>query len=108
MTPSALILDFLRAHHRGKVRAITRESLREHLREIGCEINDRDLRETVKTIKEVCTCERGYYVAQDKADTDYSIAYLRKKIFPLWQDIENIKQAYPQFYAGEQMELFNG
>lgn len=106
MTTSDFILQVLRTHHRGKSRAITREALREYLRQVGYGLSDRDLREAVKNLGQVCMCNRGYFIAENKAEADESIAYLRKKIFPLWQDIENIKRGYPQFYSGEQMELF--
>ena len=107
MTPSSFILSALRTYHRGKARAITREALREYLRQMGYDICDRDLREIVKGLGQVCMCNRGYFIAETKAETDESIAYLRKKIFPLWRDIENIIGAYPEFYpSGKQMELF--
>lgn len=107
MSVKALILHVLRTHHRGKARAITRQALREYLSWEGYSISDRDLREVVKNLGQVCMCNRGYFIAESKAEADESIAYLRKKIFPLWKDIENIKRAYPQFYSGEQMELFH-
>jgi len=107
MTPSDFILYTLRTYHRGKGRAITREALREYLREMGHEMSDRDLREAVKGLGQVCMCNRGYFIAENKVEADESIAYLRKKIFPLWKDIENIVRAYPEFYPdGKQMELF--
>jgi hypothetical protein len=107
MTPSALILHTLSTYHRGKARAITREALRDYLRQVGHEMGDRDLREIVKGLKVVCMCNHGYFIAETKVEADESIAYLRKKIFPLWQDIENIIGAYPEFYpGGKQMELF--
>ena len=107
MTLSSLILDTLRTFNRGKGRAITREALREYLLQMGHDISDRDLREAVKTFGIVCMCNHGYFIAESKIETDESIHYLRKKIFPLWKDIENIIRAYPEFYPeGKQMELF--
>lgn len=111
---SDLILHTLRAYHRGKARAVTRADLLSYLRSLGHDICDRDLREMVKDLSDetgrpagVCMCNRGYYLAEEKIESDEAIAYLRKKIFPLWKDIENIIRAYPEFYPdGKQMELF--
>jgi len=109
-SPSDLILSHLRAHHRGKARAITREDLRRHLQDIGQFLSDRDLRELVHEHPDlrgkVCSCAQGYFIAVCKAETDEAIEYQKKKIFPLWKNTENIKLAYPEFYDERQGELF--
>jgi hypothetical protein len=101
------LTDYLQHHCSGKPNAIKRDDLLRVVRGWGYAIGDRDLREAIKTIHAVCMCNRGYYIGRTKEETDEAIEYLKKKIFPLWKDIENIQAAYPEFYPkGYQLELF--
>lgn len=104
---SLLIAQEIETNHRGKENAIKRKDLLTYVHAYGDpEMTDRELRRTIKTIPIICTFERGYFVATSKEESDYSIEYLKKKIFPLWENIKNIQLAYPQYYQDEQMELF--
>lgn len=106
MTISEIVLEKIKTFHKGKENAIKRKDLLAFCQLYDSEITDRELRKTVKTIPIICTFERGYFVATSKEESDYSIEYLKKKIFPLWEDIKNIQLAYPQYYQDEQLELF--
>lgn len=106
MTPlSALILSKLQREHVGMDRAIQRRDLLRWLRERGVVTTDRKVRYAVKELGCVCTGATGYYLAANTAEARASIEYLRKKIFPLWRDIQAIQRAYPE--AG-QLDLFGG
>ena len=103
-----LILKKLREEHMGRSFAIKREHLLSWLQGQGATIDDRAMRAVVKTMPIICSCESGYFVAHPTNgydDVEYSIQYLKKKAMPLLVDIRRKKQAYPQFYTGEQLEL---
>ena len=102
------LLNHLNTYHLGMAKAIKREKLLMYLQGIGyTDLDDRELRRTVKKLKLVCCGPEGYFVPVNKEECDYSINYLKKKIFPLWEDIVNIRKSYPQYYHGEQLELFD-
>ena len=105
-----IILDIIQKDHRGRENAIRREDLLRHIQHKSRDytLTDRRMREIVKSIPQICSCEKGYYLAGNKSDSDYAIEYLKKKIFPLWDDIKQIQEAYPEYYKGEQLELFSG
>jgi hypothetical protein len=101
-----LILNLLTRHHIGIDSAIPRRALLNFCQDLDPDIDDREMRRIVKTIPKVCTCENGYYIARDKSEVEHSIRYLKKKIFPLWADINRLMKDYPEFFQGEQMSLF--
>lgn len=101
------LLNHLTTYHRGMKRAITRERLLGYLQGIGYEIDDRGLRKAVKDLKCIAACSTGYFIPIARYEADHYIDYLKAKIFPLWEDIKNIRQAYPEFYnKDEQFDLF--
>ena len=106
MNLSEIILSKLRQQHEGKENAIKRKELLTYCQYFEPDLTDRKLRKLIKTIPIICTSERGYFIAISKEESDYSIEYLRKKIYPLWEDIKNIQLAYPEFYQDEQLRLF--
>ncbi len=107
MTLPELILTKLKAGHRGQANAIKRYKLLVFCQAYEPELTDRKMRMLVKQIPRVCSCEDGYFIdAKSRSETDHSIEYLKKKIFPLWDDIKRIQQAYPEYYSSEQMRLF--
>lgn len=105
MTPSDFILHTLRTHHRGKVRAITREALREYLREMGYEMSDRDLREIYSTLP-VVTCEHGIFWPETAAELQEYRSYLKAKAIPLFERWQRVAQAHPELIDARQGELF--
>jgi len=106
MNLSELILEKIKQDHQGKENSCKRRYLLNYAHYFDPDLTDRKLRKIIKTIPVICTCERGYFIAISKEESDYSIEYLKKKIYPLWEDVKNIQLAYPQYYQDEQMELF--
>ena len=105
MIPSGFILDTLRAHHRGKARAITREALREYLRQMGYETCDRDLRECYSTLP-VCTCSAGVFYPETTAELEECREYYRKAALSLLGRWRRIAQAHPELIDARQGDLF--
>lgn len=103
MTPlSSLILHKLEREHVGMSQAIQRRELLAWLRGQGVVTTDRKLRYAVKDLGVVCMCERGYFLAANSDEARASIEYLKRKIFPMWEDIQNIEKSY---LGTSQMEL---
>ena len=105
MTLPEIILSKLEREHRGINNAMRREDLLQYLWRYDPGMTDRIMRKLVKLNSRICSCEKGYYIAKHKHESDYSINYLKKKIFPLWDDIKRIQDAYPEFYEQGQLEL---
>ena len=105
MTPSSLILDYLRTHHRGRARAITREALREYLRGIGYRLTDRELRAIYADLP-VCTCERGVFWPETAVELEEYRSYLKAKAVPLFVRWQRVAQAHPELIDARQGELF--
>lgn len=101
------VLNHIQTYHRGMARAITRERLLGYLQGIGYEIDDRVLRKIVKDLKCICSSSQGYFIPTAKYECDHYIDYLKAKIFPLWEDIKNVRVSYPEYYKDEQFELFD-
>ena len=103
-------IEIIMRDHRGKENAIARERLRKILLYVyNINLTDRMLRRIVKTMPEICSCEHGYYLADNQSDYDDAIEYFKKKIYPLWTDIKNLQTAYPEYSKGdEQLNLFEG
>jgi len=103
-------IEIIMPFHKGKENAITREVLRNTLRYIyNTPLPDREMRRIVKTMPEICSSSHGYYLADSQQDYDDAVEYLKKKIYPLWADIKNLQEAYPEFSKGdEQLSLFEG
>jgi len=104
-SPSDLILHTLRTYHRGKARAITREALREYLREMGHEMSDRDLREVYAELP-VCTCSAGVFYPETAAELEECREYYRKAALSLLGRWRRIAQAHPELIDATQGELF--
>jgi len=101
-------LGHMNTYHQGRNKAIKRETLLGYLQGIGyMDLEDRQLRKIIKDLKCICPSPEGYYVPLTKDEADYGIEYLKKKIYPLFEDIKNIRESYPQFYKGTQLELFD-
>jgi hypothetical protein len=105
MSPSDLILSTLRTFHRGKARAITREALRDYLRQVGHEMGDRDLRECYSTLP-VCSCPAGIFYPETTAELEECREYYRKAALSLLGRWRRIAQAHPELININQMELF--
>jgi len=107
---SEFYIEIIMKDHRGKRNAIDRERLRKILLYVyNINLTDRMLRRIVKTMPEICSCNHGYYLADDQQDYDDAVEYLKKKIYPLWADIKNMQEAYPEYSTNdEQLELFEG
>lgn len=106
MNLSEIILVKIKKDHRGKENSCKRRYLLSYAHYFEPDLTDRKLRKLVKRIPKICTFERGYFIATSKEESDYSIEYLKKKIYPLWEDVKNIQLAYPEFYQDEQLRLF--
>ncbi len=100
---SAFLLDKLRRQHVGMAHAIQRRDLLAWCCAQGVEVTDRKLRYAVKDLGCVCCSAAGYYIPANTDEVKASVAYLKKKIFPLWEDIQALQRAYPE--CG-QLELF--
>ena len=108
MTPlAALILHKLQREHVGMALAIQRRDLLAWLWGNGVATTDRKVRYAVKELGCVGSCAAGYYLPADERDAVAYIRYTDKKIFPLFEDKQRFKSAYPQYFSGGQMELFN-
>jgi len=105
MTPSDLILHTLRTYHRGKARAITRDALREYLRQMGYRISDRELRAIYAELP-VCTCEKGIFWPETIAELEEYRRYLRAKALPLFVRWQRVADAHPGLINTQQKELF--
>jgi len=105
MCPSDLILHTLRAYHRGKGRAITREALREYLRQVGHDICDRDLREAYAALP-VVSSPQGIFYPETRAELEECRTYYRKAALSLLGRWRRIAQAHPELIDARQMELF--
>ena len=108
-----LILTKLKAGHRGRENAIKRKDLLLYLYNIGAiaymtETEDRKIRLLIDEMPRICSSLDGYYIAREKADVDQSISHLNKKAMAILKKIRRKKEAYPQYYLGDQMELFDG
>jgi len=96
--------------HRGYDEALPRKEVLKALREHGEWIDDRQMRKIKEQTPGVLACLNGYYLAREDEDAgledcEYSIEFFRKKIFPLWKQVEKIKKEHPEFYKYGQMEL---
>ena len=105
MNLKQIILSKLRREHRGIENAIIRQELLSYCQYYDFGITDRELRKIVKTIPQVCNCEKGYFIPKNLDEVRYAVEYLKKKIFPLWDDIKRIQEAYPEYFKEEQLEL---
>lgn len=101
-----IILKKLIRDHRGINNAIKRKNLLQYCKVYDPTLTDRELRKLVKEIPLICTCEKGYFIAQRDWEVKYSIQYLKKKIYPLWEDIRKIEKAYSKILGNHQQELF--
>ncbi len=116
MNISRLILRKLREEHVGRPNAIKRYELLHWLCSEGAygfpgtDSDDREMRAIIETMPVICSCESGYYLARDGEegyeDVEYAVKYIHKKAMPLLVKIRRKKDAHPQFYKGEQRELF--
>jgi len=105
MTPSDFILYTLRTYHRGKARAITREALREYLREMGHDISDRDLREAYAALP-VVSSPQGIFYPETAAELSECREYYRKAALSLLGRWRRIAEGHPELIDARQMELF--
>jgi len=101
-----IILKKLLRDHRGIDNAIKRKDLLQYCWQFDPNLTDRELRRIVKEIPLICTCEKGYFIAQKAWEVKHSIEYLKKKIFPLWEVIRNLEKAYSDVLSNPQQELF--
>ena len=101
-----IILKKLLRDHRGINNAIKRKNLLQYCKVYDPALTDRELRRIVKEIPLICTCERGYFIAQKAWEVEHSIEYLKKKIFPLWENIRNLEESYSDILSSPQKELF--
>lgn len=106
MNPSNLILSTLRTFHRGKSRAITRADLGRYLDSVGYGLSDRDLREVYCALP-VCTCERGVFWPETRAELEEYRAYLAAKAIPLFSRWKMVAQAHPELIDQRQGDLFH-
>ena len=106
MTPlSSLILHKLQREHVGMARAIQRRELLAWLWGNGVQATDRKVRYAVKELGCVASFADGYYLPADASDAAAYIRYTDKKIFPLFEDKQRFKAAYPQYFNGGQLEI---
>jgi len=105
MSPSDLILHTLRTYHRGKARAITRDALRECLRQMGYDICDRDLRECYSSLP-VVSSPQGIFYPETTAELEECREYYRKAALSLLGRWRRIAQAHPELIDATQGELF--
>ena len=106
-----LILTKLKARHRGLANAIKRKDLLQYLYEIGAiekisETEDRIVRILIDEMPEICSALEGYWIDGGKPDVDHSIKHLKKKAMAILRKIRRKKEAYPQYYLPDQLELF--
>src|SRR4030042_5945356 len=104
MTPSGVILDTLRTYHRGKARAITREALREYLRQMGYDLGDRKLRRIYEKLP-ICSCPTGLFDPQTITEMREFRRYLKAKAIPLFVRWQRVAQAHPELIDARQGEL---
>jgi len=105
MTSPVLILDIIRTYHRGKSRAITRDALRDCLRQMGYKMSDRDLRECYAELP-VCSCSAGIFYPETAAELFEFKEYLRAKALSCFVRWNRVAQAHPELIDARQGELF--
>lgn len=105
MHPSDLILHVLRTYHRGKSRAITRDALRDYLRQMGHEMSDRDLRELYAELP-IVSSPQGLFWPETAAEIEEYRQYLKAKAIPLFERWQRVAQAHPELIDARQGELF--
>ena len=105
MSLSEFILHTLRAYHRGKAQAITRDDLRAYLAGIGYQLTDRDLREIYVELP-ICSCERGLFWPETRTEIEECREYYRKAALSLLGRWRRIAEGHPELIDAEQGELF--
>ena len=110
MNTSRLILRKLREEHVGRDKSIKRKDLLTWLWE-GVMIDkltesaDREMRAIIETMPVICSCESGYYIAEDYEGVKYALDYISKKAMPLLVKMRRKKEAYPEYFKGNQGDL---
>ena len=108
MCPANLIRLKLLNSHRGMANAIPRQYLFKWLADLGWRISDRELRKIVKGIPRTLSWKGGYFIeAKSKEEVKVACESLKKKIYGLAKETKRIRNDYPEFYQGEQLELFD-
>ena len=95
-------------NHAGPENAIKRCVLLDYCRLFDDTITDRKMRIIVKSTEnpKILSCENGYFVPREEekeGDAKRAITYLKKKAFPIFEDIQKIRAEY---LGSSQMELF--
>lgn len=105
MSLSDFILSILRAHHRGRANAITREDLLNYLHSLGYGLSDRDLREIYAELP-IVSSSRGLFWPESRAELEEYRLYLKAKAIPLFERWQRVAQAHPELIDAQQGELF--
>ena len=119
MNIQRLILRKLREECVGRLSAIKMKDLLDWLYDEGafiCGVTklttaNRETREAIEIMPIICSCESGYYLVREGEegyeDVKYAIKYIEKKAMPLLVKMRRKKEAYPQFFKGDQGDLFD-
>jgi len=104
MTLSDLILYTLRMYHRGKTRAITRDALREYLRQMGYRISDRELRALYAELPVVAD-SHGIYYPNTAAEVQAFYEYLQKRVKAEMARAARVRRAHAALFEDRQLGL---
>ena len=104
MIRSDFILHTLRTHHRGKVRAITRDALREYLRQMGHDISDRELRALYAELPVVAD-SHGIYYPNTAAEVQAFYEYLQKRVKAEMARAARVRRAHAGLFEDRQLGL---
>ena len=69
------------------------------------DLTDREMRAIVSELP-ICSCEKGYYLPKNEQDIMNFKKYLEAKAISLFKRFNRVKEAYPEFFDGKQLELF--
>ena len=104
MTPSELILHTLRTYHQGRARAITRDALREYLRQMGHRISDRELRAIYAELPVVAD-SHGIYYPNTAAEVQAFYEYLQKRVKAEMARAARVRRAHAALFESRQLGL---
>lgn len=102
------LLRFIRAHHRGRERAIP---IRHIMRELwDLHATDPDIRLALRQLNlegyPICTCSAGVYWATDPSDLDCYMANLSSRATKIFERMRAIDKTKTKEFLKGQMELF--
>lgn len=103
---SALLLDYLKAHARGRANAVPRDEALAHIQLFEPDLRDREFREIYSNAG-LPACEAGIFYPTTPQDIKAFEEYMKKKALPCFDRIKRVRRAFPHLVedGAVQMEL---